>query len=185
MSCRKGVNEKRRGTLGCHPRWQLEGEGVGLQIEEDATDCVDGDELNGADRIWQQRSSWERDCFRRPRGPVEAIASADRSRRALRAEILSYSRAPWLIAEFLEGSTIRTEMATTTGCVPQEDFLRGTWFCWNCPSPPAAKPLISRLAAQGRRAPAVNRVSSIWLMQSGQAGRKDWERIRVDCSRRR
>src|SRR5947209_15612532 len=143
MSCRKGDNF--RGPWGAPTMMALEGGSFGFQIGGQATDFV----LlvmneSGASSILSSKVKLGADASAAA-GPVGRTASAE-SDVALRAEILSYSRARGLFAGIsLAGSTVRPDNEANERIygkkIPAKDIvLHGV-----VPVPPSAKLLVSTL----------------------------------------
>src|SRR5467141_2920417 len=146
MSCRQGDGFK--GPWGAPTMMALEGGSFGFQIGGQATDFV----LlvmneRGASAILASKVKLGADASVAA-GPVGRDASAD-SDVALRAEILSYSRARGLFAGIsLEGSTIRPDDGDNRRVYGRKIPAKDIVLAGVVGAPPAAEQLISTLDAK-------------------------------------
>jgi lipid-binding SYLF domain-containing protein len=167
MSCREG--EDFRGPWGAPTMMALEGGSFGFQIGGEATDFV----LlvmneRGASAILTSKVKLGADASVAA-GPIgrDSLADTDAT---LRAEILSYSRARGLFAGVsLEGSTIRPDNGDNRRVYGRKIPARKIVLSGRVAVPTAAEQMISTLDTRTRTTGR----SSISLMPSGQAGRKD------------
>jgi lipid-binding SYLF domain-containing protein len=143
MTCRGGENF--RGPWGAPTMMALEGGSAGLQLGGNATDFV----LllmspRSATSMLSSKVKLGGDASAAA-GPVGRTASAE-SDVALRAEILSYSRARGLFAGIsLEGSTLRADNSANTKLYGKEISAKDIVFKHAVPVPPSAKTLLATL----------------------------------------
>src|SRR6267143_2172997 len=143
MSCRKGQDF--RGPWGAPTMMALEGGSFGLQIGGEATDFV----LlvmneRGASGILTSKVKLGADASVAA-GPVGRTASAETDV-ALRAEILSYSRARGLFAGIsLAGSTVRPDNEANERIYGKKTPAKDIVLHGVVPVPPSAKLLVSTL----------------------------------------
>jgi SH3 domain-containing YSC84-like protein 1 len=143
MTCRGGSDF--HGPWGPPTMMALEGGSVGLQLGGDATDFV---LLLMSDRsatsMLSSKVKLGGDATAAA-GPVGRTASAE-SDVALRAEILSYSRARGLFAGIsLEGSTLRADNSANKKLYGKEVSANDIAFKHAVPVPPSAKNLLATL----------------------------------------
>jgi lipid-binding SYLF domain-containing protein len=143
MTCRAGSNF--RGPWGPPTMMALEGGSAGLQLGGNATDFV----LlmmspRSATSMLSSKVKLGGDASAAA-GPVGRTASAE-SDVALRAEILSYSRARGLFAGIsLEGSTLRPDNSANKKLYHKEVSAKDIVFNRVVPVPPSAKKLLATL----------------------------------------
>src|SRR6202140_3471829 len=143
MTCRGGSDF--HGPWGAPTMMALEGGSVGLQLGGDATDFV----LllmssRSADSILSSKVKLGGDVSAAA-GPVGRAASAETDV-ALRAEILSYSRARGLFAGIsLEGSTLRPDNDANKSLYGKEVSAEDIVFKNAVPAPAGAKQLLATL----------------------------------------
>ena len=143
MTCRGGENF--RGPWGAPTMMALEGGSAGLQLGGNATDFV----LllmspRSATSMLSSKVKLGGDASAAA-GPVGRTASAE-SDVALRAEILSYSRARGLFAGIsLEGSTLRADNSANKKLYGKEVSAKDIVFKHAVPVPPSAKTLLATL----------------------------------------
>ena len=143
MTCRGGENF--RGPWGAPTMMALEGGSAGLQLGGNATDFV----LllmspRSATSMLSSKVKLGGDASAAA-GPVGRTASAE-SDVALRAEILSYSRARGLFAGIsLEGSTLRADNSANKKLYGKEVDAKDIVFKHDMPVPPSAKTLLATL----------------------------------------
>ena len=143
MTCRAGDNF--RGPWGPPTMMALEGGSAGLQLGGNATDFV----LllmtpRSATSMLSSKVKLGGDASAAA-GPVGRTASAE-SDVALRAEILSYSRARGLFAGIsLEGSTLRADNSANKKLYGKEVSAKDIVFKHAVPVPPSAKTLLATL----------------------------------------
>ena len=143
MTCRGGENF--RGPWGAPTMMALEGGSAGLQLGGNATDFV----LllmspRSATSMLSSKVKLGGDASAAA-GPVGRTASAE-SDVALRAEILSYSRARGLFAGIsLEGSTLRADNSSNKKLYGKEVSAKDVVFKHAVPVPPSAKTLLATL----------------------------------------
>jgi len=143
MTCRGGENF--RGPWGAPTMMALEGGSAGLQLGGNATDFV----LllmspRSATSMLSSKVKLGGDASAAA-GPVGRTASAE-SDVALRAEILSYSRARGLFAGIsLEGSTLRADNSANKKLYGKEVSAKDVVFKHAVPVPPSAKTLLATL----------------------------------------
>src|ERR1700686_360426 len=149
MSCRKGENFT--GPWGAPTMMALEGGSFGFQIGGEATDFV----LlvmneRGASGILASKVKLGADASVAA-GPVGSTASAETGA-ALRADILSYSRARGAFAGIsLEGSTIRPDNGANRKIYGHELPARQIVLSGHLAIPPAAERMISTLESRTPR----------------------------------
>jgi lipid-binding SYLF domain-containing protein len=143
MTCRAGSTF--RGPWGAPTMMALEGGSAGLQLGGNATDFV----LllmspRSATSILSSKVKIGGDATAAA-GPVGRTASAETDV-AMRAEILSYSRARGLFAGIsLEGSTLRADNGANKNLYGKEVSAKAIVFNHAVPVPPSAKTLIATL----------------------------------------
>jgi len=143
MTCRAGSTF--RGPWGAPTMMALEGGSAGLQLGGNATDFV----LllmspRSATSILSSKVKLGGDATAAA-GPVGRTASAETDV-AMRAEILSYSRARGLFADIsLEGSTLRADNGANKNLYGKEVSAKAIVFNRAVPVPPSAKTLIATL----------------------------------------
>jgi lipid-binding SYLF domain-containing protein len=143
MTCRAGSTF--RGPWGPPTMMALEGGSAGLQLGGNATDFV----LllmspRSATSILSSKVKLGGDATAAA-GPVGRTASAETDV-AMRAEILSYSRARGLFAGIsLEGSTLRADNGANKNLYGKEVSAKAIVFNHAVPVPPSAKNLIATL----------------------------------------
>jgi lipid-binding SYLF domain-containing protein len=143
MTCRSGSTF--RGPWGPPTMMALEGGSAGLQLGGNATDFV----LllmspRSATSMLSSKVKLGGDASAAA-GPVGRTASAE-SDVALRAEILSYSRARGLFAGIsLEGSTLRPDNSANKKLYGKEVSAKDIVFNRTVPIPPSAKKLLATL----------------------------------------
>jgi lipid-binding SYLF domain-containing protein len=143
MSCRGGSDF--RGTWGAPTMMALEGGSAGLQLGGNATDFV----LllmspRSATSILSSKVKLGGDASAAA-GPVGRTSSAETDV-AMRAEILSYSRARGLFAGIsLEGSTLRADNSANKKLYGKEVSAKDIVFKHSVPVPPSAKKLVATL----------------------------------------
>jgi len=143
MTCRGGSNF--HGPWGAPTMMALEGGSAGLQLGGNATDFV----LllmspRSATSMLSSKVKLGGDASAAA-GPVGRTASAE-SDVALRAEILSYSRARGLFAGIsLEGSTLRADNSANKKLYGKEVSAKDVVFKHAVPVPPSAKTLLATL----------------------------------------
>jgi SH3 domain-containing YSC84-like protein 1 len=143
MTCRGGSNF--HGPWGAPTMMALEGGSAGLQLGGNATDFV----LllmspRSATSILSSKVKLGGDASAAA-GPVGRTASAETDV-ALRAEVLSYSRARGLFAGIsLEGSTLRADNSANKKLYGKEVSAKDIVFKHAVPVPPSAKTLLATL----------------------------------------
>jgi lipid-binding SYLF domain-containing protein len=143
MTCRGGSNF--HGPWGAPTMMALEGGSAGLQLGGNATDFV----LllmspRSATSILSSKVKLGGDATAAA-GPVGRTASAETDV-ALRAEVLSYSRARGLFAGIsLEGSTLRADNSANKKLYGKEVSAKDIVFKHAVPVPPSAKTLLATL----------------------------------------
>jgi lipid-binding SYLF domain-containing protein len=143
MTCRGGSNF--HGPWGAPTMMALEGGSAGLQLGGNATDFV----LllmspRSATSILSSKVKLGGDATAAA-GPVGRTASAETDV-ALRAEVLSYSRARGLFAGIsLEGSTLRADNSANKKLYAKEVSAKDIVFKHAVPVPPSAKTLLATL----------------------------------------
>jgi SH3 domain-containing YSC84-like protein 1 len=154
MTCRGGKTFK--GRWGAPTMMALEGGSFGLQLGGQATDFV----LllmnsRAASSILSSKVKLGGDASAAA-GPVGRTASAETDV-AMRAEILSYSRARGLFAGIsLEGSTLRADNGANKSLYGQDVSAQAIVFNHAVPAPPSAKLLIATL----QKASPINKSSN-------------------------